>query len=113
MLGRPPKFHEFYLRDPHQLLTVKKKKGKNNPLVLPVYSLDYHNFIIRFESGYSESFIFIFLFFFYKSTYSFLATVGLRCWAQAFSSCGERGLLFVVMHGLLTAVASLVAEHGL
>ena len=30
-----------------------------------------------------------------------------------FSSCGERGLLFVVVHGLLTAVASLVAEHGL
>ena len=29
------------------------------------------------------------------------------------SSCGERGLLFVVVHGLLIAVASLVAEHGL
>ena len=27
------------------------------------------------------------------------------------SSCGERGLLFVVVCGLLTAVASLVAEH--
>ena len=26
--------------------------------------------------------------------------------------CGERGLLFVVVHGLLTAVAFL-AEHGL
>ena len=32
---------------------------------------------------------------------------------RAFSSCGERGLLFVVVHGLLTAVASLVAELGL
>ena len=29
----------------------------------------------------------------------------------AFSSCGERGLLFIVAHGLLIAVASLVAEH--
>ena len=29
-----------------------------------------------------------------------------------FSTCGERGLLFVVVHGLLVAVASLV-EHGL
>ena len=29
-----------------------------------------------------------------------------------FSSCGERGLLFVVVPGLI-AVASLVAEHGL
>ena len=30
---------------------------------------------------------------------------------QAFSSCGRRGLLFVVVHGLLIAVVSLVAEH--
>ena len=30
-----------------------------------------------------------------------------------FSSCGERGLLFVAVRGLLIAVASLVAEHGL
>ena len=29
-----------------------------------------------------------------------------------FSSCGERGLLFVAVPGLLTAVASLVVEHG-
>ena len=45
--------------------------------------------------------------------YLFLAALGLRCCAQAFSSCGEWGLLFVVVHGLLIAVASLVAEHGL
>ena len=32
---------------------------------------------------------------------------------QAFSSCGERGLLFVAVRGLLIAVASLVVEHGL
>ena len=30
-----------------------------------------------------------------------------------FSSCSEQGLLFVVVRGLLIAVASLVAEHGL
>ena len=42
----------------------------------------------------------------------FLAALGLRCGAQAFSSCGERGLLFVAARGLI-AVASLVAEHGL
>ena len=45
--------------------------------------------------------------------YLFLAALGLRCCAQAFSSCSEQGLLFVVVHGLLIAVASLVAEHGL
>ena len=50
---------------------------------------------------------------FLKKFYLFLAALGLRCCAQAFSSCGERGLLFPAVRGLLTAVASLVAEHGL
>ena len=27
--------------------------------------------------------------------------------------CGERGLLFVAVHGLLVAIASLVVEHRL
>ena len=55
------------------------------------------------------------LFFIYKFIlfYLFLAALGLRCCARAFSSCGEWGLLFVVVHRLLIAVASLVAEHGL
>ena len=43
--------------------------------------------------------------------YLFLSALGLRCCARAFSSCGERGLLLVAVHGLLIAVASLVAEH--
>ena len=43
----------------------------------------------------------------------FLAVLGLHCCTQAFSSCGEQGLLFVAVHRLLIAVASLVAEHGL
>ena len=37
----------------------------------------------------------------------------LRCCTQAFSSCGEQRLLFLVVHGFLTAVASLVVEHRL
>ena len=45
--------------------------------------------------------------------YLFLAVLGLRCCAQAFSSCGEQGLLFVAVRGLLIMVASLVVEHGL
>ena len=44
--------------------------------------------------------------------YLFLAALGLRCCAQAFSSCGERGLLFIAVRGLLIMVASLV-EHRL
>ena len=42
----------------------------------------------------------------------FLAVLGLCCCVWAFSSCGQQGLLFVVVRGLI-AVASLVAEHGL
>ena len=38
--------------------------------------------------------------------YLFLAVLGLRCWARAFSSCGERGLLFIAVRGLLITVAS-------
>ena len=42
-----------------------------------------------------------------------LAVLGLCCCAQAFSSCGKGGLLFVAVRRLFIAVASLVAEHGL
>ena len=42
-----------------------------------------------------------------------MAALGLRCCAQAFSSCGERGPLFVTVHRLLIAVASLVVGHRL
>ena len=61
------------------------------------------------------NFIFLFLFFnkFIYFIYLFLAALGLRRCAWAFSSCSERGLLFVAVHGLLIAVASLAAEHGL
>ena len=54
--------------------------------------------------------LFFFLIYF---IYLFLAALGLHCCAWAFSSCGERGLLFVAVRRLLIAVASLVAEHGL
>ena len=51
--------------------------------------------------------------FFFFLIFLFLAVLGLRCCARASSTCGEQGLLFVVVHGLLIAVAPLVAEHGL
>ena len=41
----------------------------------------------------------------------FLAALGLCCCTQGFSSCGEQGLLFIVVHVLLIAVASFVAKH--
>ena len=49
---------------------------------------------------------------FYLFIYLFMAELGLCCCTWAFSSCGERGLLFLTVSGLLIAVASLV-EHGL
>ena len=54
-----------------------------------------------------------FLFLFFKFIYLFLAALGLRYCTCVFSSCGEWGLLFIVVRGLLIVVASLVAEHRL
>ena len=45
--------------------------------------------------------------------YSFFAALGLSCCTWAFSSCSERGLLFVAVRGLLLAMASLLVERGL
>ena len=39
--------------------------------------------------------------------------LGLRFCARAFSSCGKRGPLLIVMRGPLTVAASLIAEHRL
>ena len=38
--------------------------------------------------------------------------LGLRCYAWAFSTCGEWGVLYVEVPGLLIAVASPVVEHN-
>ena len=59
---------------------------------------------IYFFSLYKFICLFIFL---------FSVVLGLHCCMEAFSSCGEQGLLFIVVHGLLIAVASLVTEHRL
>ena len=64
--------------------------------------------------GHTElNFFFFNLFILNLFIYLFMAALGLRCCARAFSSCRERGLCFIVVHGLLIAVASLVAEHRL
>ena len=43
----------------------------------------------------------------------FMAVLGLRFCATAFSSCGKWGPLFIAVRGPLIIVASLVAEHRL
>ena len=49
----------------------------------------------------------------YLFIYLFLAVLGLRFCARAFSSCGEQGPLFIAVRGPLTVTASLVVEHRL
>ena len=56
---------------------------------------------------------FIYLFFKNLFIYLFLAVLGLRFCARAFSRCGKRGPLFIAVRGPLTIAASLVAEHRL
>ena len=55
----------------------------------------------------------MFFFNFYLFIYLFLAVLGLRFCARAFSSCGKRGPLFIAVRGPLTVAASPVAEHRL
>ena len=56
---------------------------------------------------------FVLFFLIYLSIYLFLAVLGLRFCARAFSSCSKRGPLFIAVRGPLTIAASLVAEHRL
>ena len=56
---------------------------------------------------------FLFVCFLNLFIYLFLAVLGLRFCARAFSSCRERGPLFIAVRGPLTIAASLVAEHRL
>ena len=53
------------------------------------------------------------LFIYFLQIYLFVAALGLRCCARAFSSCGERGSLFGAARGPLTSDALPVADHGL
>ena len=42
----------------------------------------------------------------------FFSALGLPCFMWAFSNgCSKQELVFVVVHGILTAVASVVVEH--
>ena len=42
-----------------------------------------------------------------------MAVLGLRCCTWAFSSCGERGLLFIVVRGPLIVMASRCGAQAL
>ena len=57
--------------------------------------------------------LFFFFLNFFGFIYLFMAVLGLRFCARAFSSCGKWGPLFIAVRGPLTVMASLVAEHRL
>ena len=75
--------------------------------VIQLYIYIHSFFNSLFHYGLSQDFFFLINLFIYL----FLAALGLRCCAQTFSSCGERGLLFVAVRRLLIKVSSLVVEH--
>ena len=56
--------------------------------------------------------LFFYFFKFYLFIYFILAVLGLRFCARAFSSCSERGPLFIAVRRPLTIAASLVASTG-
>ena len=80
---------------------------------------------VPFSPHVHQRLLFVFFFFFLKKfmfflsfflsffIYLFMTVLSLRFCARAFSSCGKRGPLFIAVHGPLTIVASLVAEHRL
>ena len=75
------------------------------------YILGLRKSFCQFPVSFSENFSIYRFFFLIKKI--FLAVLCLRCCMRAFSSCGEWGLLFIVVLRLLIAVTSLVAEHRL
>ena len=92
-------------------------------LLMPFTHIWLHHLLLAFVSTSTnwgswycscETEFFVFCFFNkFILFYLFLAALGLCCCVPAFSSYGERELLFVAVHGLLIAVASLVVEHRL
>ena len=77
-----------------------------------IFKLNWQTSYFKNYNSYDLFYQKTFLSFFKIYLFLFLAALGLRCCARAFSSCREHGLLFVAVRGL-TAVASLVAEHRL
>ena len=58
-------------------------------------------------------FVFVFCFCFFLNLFIYFWVCWVFISVRAFSSCGERGPLFIAVRGPLTVAASLVAEHRL
>ena len=87
-----------------------KEKWKMRTLTL---TSDQINMLICLDfKKFQVFFLKVCCFFFNKCIYLFLAALGLHCCARAFSSCGEQGLLFVVIRGLLIGWLLLLWSTG-
>ena len=71
------------------------------PIICPLF------FFLELKFLYANQY-----FSFFLLIYLFLAVLGLRFCARAFSSCGKRGPLFIAVRGPLTIAASLVGSTG-
>ena len=73
-------------------------------LYFGLHTVTFLNSLFFFFTIWNASSLFIYL---------FMAVLGLRFCARAFSSCGKRGPLFIAVRGPLIIAVSLVAEHRL
>ena len=90
---------------------MTRKSEVNKHKVMQIMSLP--SPFTRFSSDLNKACQLSPFFFFNLFIYLFLAVLGLRFCARAFSSCSKRGPLFITVRGPLTVAASLVAEHKL
>ena len=82
------------------ILVFSQEGVRARPSTLPSW------FLLRISS-FLKIYLFIYLFIY------FIAVLCLPFCVRAFSSCGKRGPLFIVVCGPLTIATSLVAEHRL
>ena len=86
-------------------------KGSSSSAPLATYGIIICSAICHMLSN--TSLMWFFFLNIYLFIYLILVTLGLRCCTWAFSSCGDWGLVFVVVHGLLIAVASHCGSQAL
>ena len=101
--------------------TGTQRVGLNNTQLVGQLILSYFHFLFLIQVDFQpKAYVFFFLIFCFtlftlkkNVLIYFLATLGLCCCQRAFCSFTERGPLFIANRGLLIAVASHFAEHGL
>ena len=89
--------------DPNYSCTLKRPHSKNFSLLCKQIFHFYWKITMSMQLA---ILIHSFFFFFFKIIYLFLVLLGLCCCVWTFSSRGKPGLLFPVVPGLLTVVAS-------